>query len=545
MDRPKDAANTRMFDFPHPAKHHRPVQMLLLAGAERRVPFGARRRSFISRPTINCPMITPRAWTAITVLAAALVLPLHSAHAALPDYKLGDVVREDVITPVRLLVVNPDATEALKQKVALQVPFVVRRTPQSADEAEQDLRQSIATARTKFMAALQGALHDRAPSVADLDTPAGTSAIQAMGRESPKDLPIDKLAPLWVLGVGDEPFVESLLRPLREVMAQPIVGSKTESPLPANQSVRLISVKSASERPTALELEGAGVTVSAGKVISLWRARRVVETYFPAGQEQMGRFAGSFVRVSAYSDAGLTAILRDHRLEGVTVNDTYEAAQVVVRKGQTIDRKALNALAVLREKSLIGTLQTKLEQEQSVAGQIAEQTLWIVGGLGVVCLALILIFWRLRARPAPTLLPVLENPALPGSEQKALPGDAGEDEWRSRALLAEGKAERAHAAIRSGTLGWMREKIFQTLFRQRAELLSVQQKAEAEMHELEQRLEQLHIPLQERISAYEKRIAELEKELAAKGEENRELIGARISVAKQQLSLERERFTAN
>ena len=87
----------------------------------------------------------------------------------------------------------------------------------------------------------------------------------------------------------------------------------------------------------------------------------------------------------------------------------------------------------------------------------------------------------------------------------------------------------------------MHEKVFQTLFRQRAELLSVQQKAEAEMHELEQRLEQLHIPLQERISAYEKRIAELEEELAAKGEENRELIGARISVARQQLSLERER----
>jgi hypothetical protein len=486
-------------------------------------------------------MITLRAWNAITALVAALVLPLHSAYATMPDYKLGDVAREDVITPVRLFVVNPDATEALKQKVALQVPFVVRRTPQSADEAEQDLRQCIATARTKFMAALQGALHDRAPSAADLDSPVVTSSTQEVNRESPNDLPIDKLAPLWILGTSDVRFVESLLRPLREVMAQPVVGNKTESPLPTNQSVRLIAVKSASERPTAPELEGTGVTVSAEKVISLWRARRLVETYFPAGQEQMGRFAGSFVRVNAYPDPGLTAILRDRRLEGVTVNDTYEAAQVIVRKGQTIDRKALSALAMLREKSLIGTLQAKLEQEQSVAGQIAEQTQWIAGGLGIVCLALILVFWRLRARPATTLLPVLANPALPGSEQKALPGDAGEDEWQSRALVAEGKAERAHAAIRSGVLGWMRERVFQTLFRQRAELLSAQQKAEAEMHELEQRLEQLHIPLQERIGAYEKRIAELEKELAAKGEENRELIGARISVAKQQLSMERER----
>jgi hypothetical protein len=65
------------------------------------------------------------------------------------------------------------------------------------------------------------------------------------------------------------------------------------------------------------------------------------------------------------------------------------------------------------------------------------------------------------------------------------------------------------------------------------------------MHELEQRLEHLHAPLQERITAYEQRIEELEKDLAAKGEENRELIGARINVARQHLSMERERFGIN
>jgi hypothetical protein len=122
-----------------------------------------------------------------------------------------------------------------------------------------------------------------------------------------------------------------------------------------------------------------------------------------------------------------------------------------------------------------------------------------------------------------------------------LPSGEGEDSWRSRALVAEGKAERAQQAIRSGVMAWMREKIVRTLFRQRAELLNAQQKAEAEMRELEQRLEQLHAPLQERITAYEQRIEELEKDLAAKGEENRELIGARINVARQHLNLELER----
>jgi predicted RNase H-like nuclease (RuvC/YqgF family) len=93
----------------------------------------------------------------------------------------------------------------------------------------------------------------------------------------------------------------------------------------------------------------------------------------------------------------------------------------------------------------------------------------------------------------------------------------------------------------------MRERIFQNLFRQRERLLTAQEKAEQEMRELEQRLGQLHAPLQDRIRAYERRIEELERELADKGEENRQLIGARIDVARQQLRMERERggFGAN
>jgi hypothetical protein len=481
-------------------------------------------------------MVTFRALPATAVLFMAGVLTFPATHAAVPDYKFGDVAEVDVITPVPLLVVNPEATDALKKKVAQQVNFVVRMTPQSATEAEAELRESITVARRNFMTTLQRG---------DLESQSYVRTIQEVAAKSPKDFPFEKLAPLWVRGQGDEQWVETLLQPVREVMAQPIVSTKSDNTFPANQMVRLIPVKNANDTPTIRDLETAGSSVSGGKVISLWRARRLVETNFPAGQEDMGRFAASFIRTNAYPDPASTELLRARRMEGVTVNDTYDAAQVIVRKGQTIDRKALNALAMLREKSLIGTLQVKLEQEQSVAGQIKKQTNWIAASLGMMCLALILILWRLRSRPATTLSPVLINPALPGGEQQALPDGTAPDSWQARAIVAEGKAERAHQAIRSGVLGWMREKIFQTLFRHRAELLSVQQKAEAEMRELEQRLEQFHTPLQERIIAYERRIQELEQELAAKGEENRELIGARINVVRQHLSVERERFGIN
>jgi hypothetical protein len=477
-------------------------------------------------------MVTSRVRTALAVFATALVLQLQPAHAAQPEYRLGDVAESDIVTPVALNVVNPEATEALKKKVADEVRFVVRHAPQTLTEAEAELRESIIATRRKFMTNVQQA---------DLESSSFARVIRQISASSPKDFPFESFAPLWVRGQADDAALSSLLQPLREVLVQPIVNNKTDTPLPTNQAVRLVSVKDLNAAPTASELEAPGQMVQAGKVLSLWRAKRLVETYFPAGQEARGRFAAAFVRINAVPDAATTELLKVRRMDGLAVNDTYDAAQTIVRKGQTIDRKALNALAMMREKSMIGTLQTKLEQEQTVAVQIKTQTKLIGASLGLVCLVLMLILLRLRSRPSTALVTLPGNPALAGMEAHALPSGEGDESWRSRALVAEGKAARAQQAIRSGVMGWMREKIVRTLFHQRAELLDAHKKAEAEMLELEQRLEQLHAPLQERITAYEQRIEELEKDLAAKGEENRELIGARINVARQHLSMERER----
>ena len=112
------------------------------------------------------------------------------------DYKLGDVAVEDVITPVQLLVVNPEATEALKQKVSQQVLFVVRHTPQSAAEAERDLQESITQARTVFAETLQQALGGRLPRTADLGTEPYARVLARLAREALKGLPLDHLAPL-------------------------------------------------------------------------------------------------------------------------------------------------------------------------------------------------------------------------------------------------------------------------------------------------------------------------------------------------------------
>ncbi len=122
--------------------------------------------------------------------------------------------------------------------------------------------------------------------------------------------------------------------------------------------------------------------------------------------------------------------------------------------------------------------------------------------------------------------------------------ESGEEAlWKARALAAEARAAKATALLKSRMMPqlarWMMGELLQKLMHQRSDLLTSQQQAEQEVEELEQRLEKLHAPLEERLRAYERRIAELEKELAAKGDENRELIKAKIDTARKRLQSKR------
>ena len=481
-------------------------------------------------------MVLPRAALPRLLLLACLGLAPGALLGSGTDYQLGDVAREEIVAPLAFRVANPEATAALRQRVAQEVLFVVRHTPQAGADAERELRSHVESARNRFRELLTAALGGRTPQAADAGTMPYTRVLGRLAREEGRGLPLEVLAPRWIGDGTDAPLLAEWLRPLREVMAQPILASRVDDGLPAGQPVRLVPVRSLDQAPGTAELERPGPTVAASTLLSVTRARRLIESHFPADQNEVGRFIASHVRLNAVPDKEATESLRARRMEGVTANDSFEAGQVVVRRGQRIDRAALAALAAMREKNVIGTLQTKLAAEQSVAGRITQQTFWIAGGLAGVGLILAVILWRLRGRPTAALVPA------DGATLRS-----GDGVWRDRALIAEGKAERAQQAIRSGVMGWMRERIFQNLFRQRERLLTAQEKAEQEMRELEQRLGQLHAPLQDRIRAYERRIEELERELADKGEENRQLIGARIDVARQQLRMERERggFGAN
>ena len=68
-----------------------------------------------------------------------------------PDYKEGDTAKEDIITPVPLVVIDPEATETLKRKEASRVPVICRYYTNAAAEAERELLSAIAATRSNFL----------------------------------------------------------------------------------------------------------------------------------------------------------------------------------------------------------------------------------------------------------------------------------------------------------------------------------------------------------------------------------------------------------
>jgi predicted nucleic acid-binding Zn-ribbon protein len=84
----------------------------------------------------------------------------------------------------------------------------------------------------------------------------------------------------------------------------------------------------------------------------------------------------------------------------------------------------------------------------------------------------------------------------------------------------------------------MMNRLVQALFAQRESLIDTQTEATRRMAELEERIGRAQTTVERKFADYEGRIAELERQLAAKEEENRELMRANFQLAKKALEAE-------
>jgi hypothetical protein len=477
--------------------------------------------------------------TGKTACALALVLLLGRGPAAareLADYRLGDRLEADVTTPFALKVVDMEASKALKEAEAMRVQVILRFDPTVLTDAEADLRDSFSLTRSNFIRSVERYFKKR-----KLDATAVTAPefelMRATFQKANASFPVSSnLAVVWALGDSGRAQQAVVIDRLRESLRQPIRDPNAPARIKVTTRARLVTVTDRDEELTVESLGNRGKIIPRTNAIALDRARRDFIAKFPTEEMETAKFAARFLLPNCRLEEELTEQLRARRTEALWVLNEYAPNDPVGRRGDVVDARILAALQALVEKQAQAELKQSL-QATALKAEVSQRRLeWLALAAAGTGLALVLITWQWwRRRRELSLLPVRAGDgALAATPEAAA--------WQRRALDAERQAERAHEALRAGVMqqvsNVLQEKLVHGLVNQRKELIEAQQAAAVEMADLEKRLNELQAPLQDRLRAYEGRIAELESALAAKDEQNRELIKAKIALVRQQLAAE-------
>lgn len=465
------------------------------------------------------------------LLLVAVILPLVSSLSAkdLPEYLIGDRAKEDILATAQLTVVDAEATDALKQKEMMRVPVVIHFYTNMADEGEGRLRAEFARTRDNFLEAIEKSFGLRTLSADDVASDKFQTLTQSFQKKN-KSFPLEpKLAALWAGGDSGETYQEPFVVALRRAMSIPIRDA-IPSELKVGSTVRIVATPYSTNALTAASVEQHGANISRTNTVSLDRARKDLLLAFPEDQIAAAKYLTTLLKVNSFVEVNLTSELRARHVSGLCVTDDYQPGQVIAHRGQVIDKKIKAALDQLKEKTAAAQVQQLLVNDRVKTAQASERIRWLTGTLAGAVVILVPTIWLLaRRKQTVSLMPAIH---VKDSEP-----------WRERALIAEERAQKVQEAARSGVLSqlsfWLSNKFTERLISQQQSLLDAQNKAAAEMAELESRLEKIQAPLQDRLTAYERRIADLEKDLAIKGEENRELIKTKIDVVRKQLESKR------
>ena len=480
----------------------------------------------------------------IPILAVAL-LPLFHLQAEAPaDYQLGDTAGEDIIATTKLSVVDPEGTQALKDKEAMHVPAIVRYYTNAADDLEARFRQAFAKTREDFLESVNKEFGHRTLSAEELSSTKFDSLAGQFQKQN-KLFPLStNRAALWASGDTDEAYQTSLIPTLRQTMASAIRPEPLPADIKLGYTVRLIPLGDTNAILNAQTAERLSRSFSRSNFVTLTEVKKGFQNIFPRDEREVAKYLATLLTPNCVVEEQITRQLRAKRTEGVWSVIDYQPGDIVAHRGQVIDGKIKAALDQLKEKAVVGQLQELQMKQQAAVGQLQQlvaadkakgaetqaHVRWLIGGLAAVVLFLAGAIWQLARRKEPASL-------LPA------PVTGGALEWQQRALTAEQRTEQLQNAARAGLMAqlsqWLSNVLTRRLISQRRLLLDTQKHAATEMAELEARLERVQAPLQVRLAAYEHRIAELEKELAARGEENRELLKAKIEMMRKQLEAER------
>jgi hypothetical protein len=507
----------------------------------------------------------------IVTIALAGGVSASAESSVVPAYQIGDVVAADVLAPFEFAVVNPDQTEKLRQAELAKVPAIYRFDPWIAVEAEEKLAAAFNRVRTVFVTSMEIAARKVPLDEATIAHPSFWQFVAWFTNRYP-DMPVTtNLARAWALEESDDPIRFQTQTALREVMSRYIRADAIPARTDTDQ-VQLFSRESPGARPNLADLEDTGEVVSREEIASLSEARRELRARLCDDGEELAAFAERFVQENLTFDDWLTAQRRRERVAELVVFDQYSPGQIIARANQVVDSRAKAALDIVavatkrQSRAAESSAQSHAPLGQRLFTMAHE--LWRLSQQHPALVMILLVTgmvvgWRVTVSRktiasidvkgyevsknheiSSPFLPVLsDHIAFALNSAPTLTPDmaavhAGA-EWQMQLREAEHRAEELLSLVRAGLAPYLAKELTRRLVHElishRASLLRAHQLAAEEILALESRFEKVHHDLRERLSVYEQRTVELEKELASKTEQTRELLKAATTLTQSKI----------
>ncbi len=540
-------------------------------------------------------MPTARCFWGGLVALAAMTARSPGQFPLLPEYKIGDFATNEVITPIQLIVTDPERTEQLRQEQAELVPPIYLFHASASDEVESNLRFTFTRTREKFLDALEGAYQRRKLNTQTMASPRFQQFVAAFQNQQ-RTFPLSgRLTAAWAQGEPDEAIQSAWVAKLRAAMGRHILADWL--PLAAKSGlgqVRMCSVKQSEASPDLSVVEKKSALVSFAEIPTLSQAKADLKRGFSREEQGVANFLAGLLKENCQFDERLTQQSRARATQLILAADRYQPGQLIVKIGDRIDAKRKAALDQLKARSAEPQPETSpglespsVEQLVAAVRDWGEATwarmplpgrnnVWVLAGASVAGL---LVVWRGLRKKRRRALPLSHPANQPGAYTvilsptrnqtifmpvdaavapsagsgetghpalvlgQAWPQTTNVEHWRRQMCETEQRVMKAMAIVRAGLAPHLARlltnELVQELLSQRAQLLNTQQVAELVVTQLELRFARIQNQSEERLQVHEQRIAELEKELATKSEENRELIKASIALTQKQLAAER------
>lgn len=436
------------------------------------------------------------------------------------NVRVGEVLAHDVRAPFDLELLNAHETALARHAASANLPTVGARVGEGADATTKAIRKSFEDTRDRFVAEVAKAFHGYPIAHREANSSRFRDFRLDFQRTN-TGYPVGNLLALtWALDRDDSRLLTPVLDTVEDVIGERLVVTAADDETQVAHGVLLVS---GSPHPPGTEdrLFNSGRLVDPEEIVSVAVAREQLHTELEVTYRPVSAHIVGLLRPNVRLDKVLTDAFRDWRTQSIRVVDRFEAGEVVLAAGQPVDARALLAIREIDARvpalpavapSGIVASHPGLPAQKGTQDTGRDIHVVFLGILAFSVVILVVIFGVFTRRQADN---GQISVATAGTVTSAIPDG----------LAAQLAQE-------------LRDRVVQSLYSQREDLLRAEQSATLSVKQLEERLARLQPRILAKIQSFEKRIAELEFQLAQKESENQDLIRARIDEVRAKLDAE-------